>query len=63
MSKGKFKPLPELRQCYVCGRAEGRIRYFVAVPLPEIMHLCQDDYNRVKEETKQFVRKLLGWKA
>jgi hypothetical protein len=32
----------------------------VAVPLPKIMHLCQDDYNRVKEEAKDFVEKFLG---
>jgi hypothetical protein len=32
----------------------------VAVPLPKIMHLCQDDYNLVKEEAKDFVEKFLG---
>jgi len=63
MSKRKFKPLAELRECKVCGKPESRQRYFVAVPLPEIMHLCQDDYIRLKEEAKQFVRKLLGWKS
>ena len=60
MSKRRFKPLPGPHKCYVCGRAESRTRYFVAVPLPEIMYLCQDDYNRVKEEAKRFVRKFLG---
>ena len=63
MSKHRFKPAPELGKCDVCGKAESRIRYFVAVPLPEIMYLCQDDYNRLKEEAKQFVRKFLGWKT
>jgi hypothetical protein len=60
MSKRRFKPLPELGQCAVCGKAKSRTRYFVAVPLPEIMFLCQDDYDRVKEEAKRFVRKFLG---
>jgi hypothetical protein len=60
MSKRRVKPLPELGQCGVCGKVESRIRYFVAVPLPEIMFLCQDDYDRVKEEAKRFVRKFLG---
>jgi hypothetical protein len=59
MSRRRFKPLPALDECDVCGNAESRIRYFVAVPLPKIMHLCQDDYNRVKEEAKHFVEKLL----
>ena len=63
MSKRRFKPMIELGQCDVCGKSESRIRYFVAVPLPEIMYLCQDDYSRVKEEAKQFVRKFLGWKT
>lgn len=44
MSRRRLKPMTELGQCYVCGKAESRIRYFVAVPLPEIMYLCQDVY-------------------
>jgi hypothetical protein len=59
MSRRRFKPPPALGECGVCGKAESRIRYFVAVPLPKIMHLCQDDYDRVKEEAKDFVEKLL----
>ncbi len=63
MRSHRFKPAPELGQCRVCSKAESRIRYFVAVPLPEIMYLCQNDYNHLKEEAKQFVRKFLRWKA
>jgi hypothetical protein len=59
----KSKPPPELDHCNVCGKPESRLRYFVAVPLPEIMHLCQDDYDRLKGEAKRFVRKFLGDKA
>jgi len=59
MNKRRFKPSPELRECSVCGRAESRIRYFVAVPLPKIMFLCQNDYERVKEEAKNFVKEFL----
>ena len=60
MSKRRFESLTEPRECNVCGKPESRLRYFVAVPLPEIMYLCQDDYSRLKEEAKQFVRKFLG---
>ena len=63
MSSRRFKPAAEMGKCNVYGEAESRIRYFVAVPLPEIMYLCQDDYSRLKEEAKQFVRKFLRWKA
>lgn len=63
MSKRRFKPSPELGKCGFCGEAEGRIRYFVAVPLPEIMYLCQDDYDRLKEEAKEFVLEFLRWKT
>ena len=60
MSKRRYKPLPGLGQCYVCSKADSRIRYFFVVPLPRMMYLCQDEYNRVKEESQKFVRKFLG---
>lgn len=59
MSRRRFKPSLELGKCHICGKDESHIRYFVAVPLPEIMYLCQDDYSCLKEEAKQFVRKVL----
>ena len=63
MRRRKFRPAPELGKCHVCEKAESHIRYFVAVPLPEIMYLCQDDYDCLKEEARQFVREFLRWKT
>jgi len=60
MKKQRSNPLPELGKCNVCQNTKGHIRFFVAVPLPEIMYLCQDDYNRLKEDARQFLHKLLG---
>jgi hypothetical protein len=60
MGKRRFKPLPGRRPCEICGQADCKIHYFIAVPLPRIMYLCEKDYSRVKEEARQFVRKYIG---
>lgn len=63
MSKRRFKPLPGRRPCEICGESGCKIHYFIAVPLPRIMYLCDQDYGLVKEEARQFVRKFMGVKA
>jgi hypothetical protein len=62
MKKSKYKPLPGLRPCDVCGEPNCKIRYFIAVPLPRIMYLCDKDYGCVKEEARLFVKKFMGVK-
>jgi hypothetical protein len=60
MKKHKYKPLPGLRPCEICAEPNCRIRYFIAVPLPKIMYLCDRDYGRVKEEARLFVKRFMG---
>jgi hypothetical protein len=54
--------LPGLQLCDVCGEPNCKIRYFIAVPLPSIMYLCDRDYGRVKEEARLFVKRFMGVK-
>jgi len=40
--------------CELCHdkKQKGKIRYFVAVPLPRIMHLCDDHYATLRKKLK-----------
>jgi len=40
--------------CELCQdkKQKGKIRYFVAVPLPCIMYLCDDHYAKLRNELK-----------
>ena len=50
---GKWE-IPSIDFCELCQdkKQKGKIRYFVAVPLPQIMHLCDDHYAKLRNELK-----------